>query len=44
MYPKVAAIGIAGPVENNVTDITNAKHWDKVDGHKVAESLGLESL
>ena len=44
MWPKVAAIGIAGAVENNTVNITNAPHWDLVDGNKTALALGIQSI
>lgn len=44
MYPKVAAIGIAGAIENNTVKITNASHWDLVEADKVAVSLGIQSI
>jgi glucokinase len=32
VYPKVAAIAMAGPVKNNKLSMANARKWGVIDG------------
>jgi glucokinase len=42
-YPKLVAIGIAGPRKGNKVKITNA-HWPEFDIKEVEKELGFEAL
>ena len=44
MWPKVAVIGIAGAVEDNTVEITNARHWGKVHADNTARNLGIGKI
>ena len=41
-YPKVAVIGIAGPVENNSIQEMNNIPWPTFSGDELAQELGIE--
>lgn len=44
MYPKFAAIGIAGAIENNTVKITNAPHWGTVKADETAKTVGIQDI
>jgi glucokinase len=41
--PKIACLGIAGPVVDNETTVTNL-HWPKVSGSEIKEAFNLEDV
>ena len=40
-YPKVAAIGIAGPISNNTVFMANVGKWGTLDGNQLAKNLNI---
>lgn len=37
-------LGMAGPVSNNVVELTNVQHWDPVDGRAIAQTLEIPKV
>lgn len=37
-------IGIAGPVDNNLVEVTNCPHWPPVDGHALGQTFEIPSF
>ena len=40
-YPKVAAIGIAGPIFNNTVSMANVGKWGVTDGTQIGKNLNI---
>ena len=41
LWPKVAVVGIAGPVDRNTCEVTNCPHWPIVDGAAIGQNLNI---
>lgn len=37
----MAVVGIAGPVDNNTCEVTNAAHWPIVDGTALSQAFNI---
>ena len=43
-YPKVAAIGIAGPITSNTVFLANVGKWGTLDGNQLGKNLNIPSF
>jgi glucokinase len=42
VYPRIAAIAIAGPIKENTVEMSNVMKWGKLSGNKLAEDFKLD--
>ena len=44
LWPQVAVLGVAGPVDNNTVEFTNVAQWSLIDGTSLSQRLNIPNF